>query len=289
MKKTIFIVLFFIINSYNNWAQPSTEVYLFELNKNKEVTNPVNISKNPGFYDNQPSFLDNNTLLFSSTRNEQTDIRVVNLLSGENRWISNTTNGSEYSPLKIPGKKATSAIRLDKDGKQLLYSYNLKNGKPKVLVEDLVIGYHVWADKSKIVSFVLGEESSLVVSDLKNKNNKTIQKNIGRSLHKIPGSSKISFISKAKKEWGIWSLDPVSGETSFIINTPEGAEDMCWTPDGTILIGKGNILYKYNPKKDSGWTEASSLSKFKLDGITRISVSPDGKKIAIVVMESEKK
>ena len=39
----------------------------------------------------------------------------------------NHTEGGEYSPLKIPNKNEVSAVRLDKDGKQRLYTYNLNN------------------------------------------------------------------------------------------------------------------------------------------------------------------
>ncbi|WP_204336046.1 VOC family protein [Leptobacterium flavescens] len=284
MKKIYLFSFSLLLNIAVSWAQPGTEVYLFKLSKNLELSTPQNTSGNPGFYDNQPSFLNNNTLLFSSTRNGQTDIRKVGLDNGEDVWIT-ATDGSEYSPLKIPGREAASSIRLDKDGKQLLYAYNFKDGKPEVLVNDLVIGYHVWFDKDHIVSFVLGEESSLVVSDLKNGSNKTYQKKIGRSLHKIPGSKLISYISKENDQWEIRSLDPLTGNSKLIVPTLENAEDMCWTPDGTIIMGKGDTLYKYDPKTDSEWTKLISLSSFGLDGITRVSVSPQGDKIAVVVTE----
>jgi len=44
------------------FAQPNTEVYLFDFVKNDStqtysLKNPINISDNKGFYDNQPSFL----------------------------------------------------------------------------------------------------------------------------------------------------------------------------------------------------------------------------------------
>ena len=64
-------------------AQPSTDVYLFDLTKSKDgfvLSNPVNVSDNPG-YDNQPSFsADGNTLLYTSWQaDEQTDIILYNI------------------------------------------------------------------------------------------------------------------------------------------------------------------------------------------------------------------
>ena len=287
MIKTTITTAFLLLVSFSMYTQSNTEVYIFDIGENLELSNPVNISNNPGAYDNQPSFIDDNALLFSSTHDGQTDIKEVSFKTGTNRWVSYTLGGSEYSPLKIPETNAVSSIRLDKDGKQLLYAYSLENGQDKVLVEDLVIGYHTWYSKEHIVSFVLGEQSSLVVSDLKAKTNRTLQKNIGRSLHKIPNTDLVSYISKEKDQWEIRSIHPLTGETAFIINTPKAAEDMCWTPGGTILIGKDDQLFKYHPGKDEGWVKLENLSKYKMNGITRIAMSPNGKKLAVVVAEKE--
>ena len=64
------------------YAQEATEIYLFDLIQNDSIfniENPINISENVG-YDNQPSFLlDGSGILFSSTRNGQTDIVLYNL------------------------------------------------------------------------------------------------------------------------------------------------------------------------------------------------------------------
>ena len=58
---------------------------------------------------------------------------------------------------------------------------------------------------------------------------------------------------------------------------------MAWTKDGTILMGKGDLLYQF--KKETGWLQIADLTKFGLTGITRLAVSADSKKIAIVVNE----
>ena len=112
----VFILLSTILNLH---AQPNTDVYVFDLNfdnGNIKLSNPKNISNNDG-YDNQPSFLNNSSILFASTRDGQTDIRLFNIEAGSTTtWITDTPTGSEYSPLKIPNKKAVSAIRLDLDG-----------------------------------------------------------------------------------------------------------------------------------------------------------------------------
>ncbi|MBT8209427.1 MAG: steroid delta-isomerase, partial [Eudoraea sp.] len=118
------------------------------------VGDAVNISNNPG-YDNQPSFYNDNVVVFASTRSTQTDIAGYAINSKEKSWISDTPGASEYSPLKVPGKKQISAIRLEKDGLQRLYSYPFEKGKPKELLPDLKVGYHVWYSKDMIICTVL--------------------------------------------------------------------------------------------------------------------------------------
>jgi hypothetical protein len=139
------------------FGQPETEVFLADLNIGAEAildSSPLNISNNPG-YDNQPSFLEDGTLLYARTRNGQTDIARYNLKEGTTSWISNTPGGSEYSPLKIPGREAVSAIRLDTTGLQRLYAYPLQGGAPTLLVEGLKIGYHLWIDPELLVCTIL--------------------------------------------------------------------------------------------------------------------------------------
>ncbi|XLS27916.1 nuclear transport factor 2 family protein [Flavobacteriaceae bacterium M23B6Z8] len=283
MKKVIFLWCF-MCGSILLKAQTNTEVYLFDYTPGFGLSNPENISNNPGVYDNQPSFIDDETLLFSSTRNGQTDIRKVNIRTKEEQWLT-VTDGSEYSPLKVPGKELVSSIRLDKDGRQLLYVYDMDTGIFKALRDSLKVGYHVWYNNHTVVSFVLGEEFSLVVSDLEKKDDITYQRNIGRSLHKIPGTNLISYVSKNNDPWELHSLDPETGKIDFIIKMPSGAEDMCWTPSGVALVSKGSQIYEYDPKVSNSWNYGQNLAEFGLRGISRLAVNPSGNKIAVVVTE----
>ena len=62
-------------------AQIHTEVHLFDISEKNgkwQVTNGKNISNNVG-YDSQPHFYDDNTIVFASTRNNQTDILKYNI------------------------------------------------------------------------------------------------------------------------------------------------------------------------------------------------------------------
>ncbi|WP_430412635.1 DUF6265 family protein [Kordia sp.] len=263
-------------------CQPNTEVYLFDLNTTGNqinITNGKNISNNEG-YDNQPSFQYENTILFASTRNGQTDVVSYATNNGSKKWLTDTKQGSEYSPTSIPTTKDFSAIRLDTTGLQHLYRY--RSGKSKVLLKDLKVGYHVWNSRNMLVSFVLGEPHNLIVSDLKSNLNIQVDTTIGRSLHNIPNTNLVSYIKKNKNEWEIRSLNTRSLETKKIANTVPNIEDMCWLADGSILMGKGKALYHFNPKKDTEWKIIKLFDKENFDNITRITVNKQNNKLVLV-------
>jgi len=198
------------------------------------------------------------------------------------QWKSETKNGSEYSPLKIPGRKSISAIRLDTDGTQLLYAYDYSTASSKVLLEDLKVGYHLWYDPNILVSSVLVDNRmDLVVSNIKDGTNYTFQKNVGRSLHKIPNTELISFISKEGDVLKVKSMNPISGATKTIVALPEGVQDICWLINGTILAGKDNQLIKFTPGKDNDqWKILKEFPKSEILKITRIASNNISSKLA---------
>ncbi len=280
--KSVLKVLILLL-SLSIYSQTNTEIFLFDLsvtNDNYKFTNGKNISNNEG-YDNQPSFVNDNQILFSSTRNGQTDIIDYRSNYDSKTWI-NFTEGGEYTPLKIPNKRAVSAVRLDKDGKQRLYAYNLSNGESTELIKDLVVAYYTWYDDNTIVSAVIENDSlNLYVSNLKDQSNYRYQKNVGRSFHKIPNSQLVSYISKENKQWTIKSLNPTSGATKVLANTIPEVEDMCWVINGDILMGKGSKLYKLTLNKDNDWKEIADLSEYGITKISRITTNSISNKLLV--------
>ena len=282
MKSILNILLcFFTLISF---CQSNTDVFLFDLvsnNNSIKVANGTNISNNEG-YDNQPSFLNNDRILYSSTRNGQTDIAQYFSSYKSKMWI-NLTEGSEYSPLKIPNKNEVSAVRLDKDGKQRLYRYNLSNGQSSELIQDLVVAYYTWFNEETIVSAVIEDQQlNLFATNISAGISKKYATNVGRSFHKIPNSNLISFISKENEnQWQIKSINPDTGVTKLIANTMEGVEDICWLNNKTILSGRGTKLYKLTLNKDNNWVEISDFSSLGITSITRITVNSSMDKLAI--------
>lgn len=289
MKIKLFCLTLFI--SIYSYSQTNTDIYLFDLIIGDSiivVNNPIDISKNNEGYDNQPSFLnDGSGVLFSSTRNAQTDIALYDIDNNTKSWLT-STDANEYSPIQMPNKKYFSAVRLEKDGNQLLWKYSFNKRKQEILLNNLKVGYHAWFNKKMIVSFVVGDPPSLVVSNLKYKIKYPIDKKIGRSISKIPNTELMSIISFENGEPEIYSINPKNSDKKYITDPLKGSHDLAWTPGGTMIMGKKDKLYKLKPGVDKTWIEFASLESYGLTGITRLVVSPFGDKIAIVVDEVTK-
>jgi hypothetical protein len=280
MRYLFLSILVFPIVSF---SQSNNEIFLFDIENNNskiELKNGKNISNNAG-YDNQPSFYNDNLLLFASTRNNQTDIATYSISDQKTTFINSTPEGGEYSPQKIPNSKNVSAVRLDNDGKQRLYSYDFKTGNSKVLIDSLIIAYYTWYDEQTIVSAVIEADNlNLYVTNTKTGNSRKHASNVGRSFHKIPNSNLVSFISKEDEKLIIKSLDPFTGEIKTITETK--SEDMFWLIDGSILIPLKNTIYKFNPKKDKVFTVLRIFDNNNLQNITRITTNEKGTLLALV-------
>ena len=274
-------------------AQEATEIYLFDLSEQGDqitISNPINISNNPG-YDNQPSFTEDGMgILFSSFRDGQADISKYFLNENYRVWLTNTPE-SEFSPVSVPGKKKYfTCVRLNEDETQYLYKYAFKKKMPELLIPDLKVGYYLWFDPKTVISFVIGDIETLQVSSFKFKIRYPIQSNIGRSLHKIPnsaglGSNLISFISLDHESPEIYSIDPLKSTAKYITDALPGSQDVTWTSKGTMLMGKGNTIYKFHPGIDKEWQAIIIEGDFNIDGMSRMVISPDGSKLAVVASE----
>ena len=281
--KYYFLILFPFLSTLS-FSQANTEVFLFNLeqsNSKIEVSNGINISNNEG-YDNQPSFFGEDNILYASTRSGQTDIAQYNI-NYKSKTFINFTKGGEYTPLKIPNKNAVSAVRLDIDGKQRLYSYNLSNGESTELIKDLVVAYYTWYDEHSIISAVIeNEQLNLYVVNVTEGTSRKYATNVGRSFHKIPDSDLVSFIYKeANKPWQIRSLNPKNGVNKLIANTMKDVEDICWLDGKTLLSGKNGNLYKLTLKQDNNWKKVADLSSYGIADITRLAVNNNGTKLLI--------
>ena len=270
-------------------AQSDSEIFLLDIKFKQdkiEISNVKKISNNKG-YNNQPIFVSNNKVLFTSERNFQNDIVEYNSIDNSLKYLTNTQT-SEYSPIRYK-KNKVSAVSLDKKGEQYLRIYNIKNNTYNIPFTDKIVGYYNYSKQIKnlIISSVLeNNELVLYTSNLKTKEHTYVDNNTGRSIHNIPkykfGQEKISYISKKDSIWNINYVDLSNYKTKTITTTLNNNEDICWFKDGSILTSHKNNLYIFNSKLSKDWKLLCSLEEYGITNISRIAINPDNDKLALV-------
>jgi Tol biopolymer transport system component len=285
----ILFTLCLISIAFSGIAQPGTEIYLFDLKIKRNqviISNPKNITNHKG-YDNQPFFHPDKPFLYFVSANEEgrTDILEFNYSSGESKKITQT-HEREYSPIVTPDKQSISCILQRDSGAQDLVRYPMGGGTPEIIVNDLIVGYHTWANAKQVLVFTLPQPFKLQLIDVSAKNYTVVAEQIGRSLHKIPGQNAISFLQKIKdNEWMINALDPETKLVTTITRSLPGTEhSMAWTPDGKIIMSDDKKLFFYDPSGSKAWNRVE-VKAGDLPAFSRIAISPDGKRMALVVNE----
>ncbi len=288
IKFTLSLILISFVTSA--LAQTGSEILLFDLKvkKNKiTLSSPKNITNHPG-YDNQPGFNRDEPVIYYASFNDdgRSDIKAYNYETAATISIT-TTNELEYSPTQTPDKNYLSCIIQRDNGAQDLGKYPIEGGDPYVIIDNLTVGYHVWADNSHLAMFILGDPNTLHYMRLPTKEDTVLAQNIGRSLHLIPGERAISFIHKlSATDWKIKKLDTETMKITALASTLPGREDIAWTPDGRIISSDGSKIYILNPGKENTWKEIPLLAGGELlKGVTRLAISPEGDRLAVVISE----
>jgi dipeptidyl aminopeptidase/acylaminoacyl peptidase len=275
----------------------NTEVFLLPASailSSDAAPAAVNISNNPG-YDNQPSFTpDGRAVLFSSNRDgKQTDIYRYDIESKALTQLTKTDE-AEYSPLVTPDGRTFSTVRVEADGTQRLWRFDLADGgNPRLVLEQIKpVGYHAWIDATHLALFVLGAQGSpatLQLADTATGAADVIDSRIGRSLHVRPGTGTVSYIGQPQGARAlVKEFDPKTRQTRTIVELPEGVtgQDCAWLADGTLLLTSGSKIWAW--RSSAGWSEAvRDASVIGLQRLTRIAVAPAGSAASWLVIVAE--
>jgi hypothetical protein len=276
-------------------APPSTDIYLapLRMDAGKPVLGaPVNITQRPG-YDNQPSFTrDSRSILFTSVRADaQADIYRYDLRTKAITRVTATAPESEYSATVYGDGTRFSAIRVEADSTQRLWSFRLDGSDARVLFERIKpVGYHAWVDSTTIAMFVLGKPNALVIADTRGGSVDTLARDVGRSLVPLPNGVGFSFVQRLPdSSWALTAVD-VRGSLRErhtmvmpLVRMPAGADYIVWLEPAVALAGAGNALWLWRATDKSGqWTQVADLTRYGLRHLSRLALSPDHAWLAIV-------
>ena len=273
-------------------VQSGTDLFLVHLGERDgqlAVDSVTRLTDRPG-YDNQPHVLpDGTAVLYTSIDDTgQADIHRFDLRTGRSEPVTRTAPESEYSATVMPDGERFSAIRVEADSAQRLWSFRLDGTDPRVVLERIApVGYHAWIDADRVAIFVLGQPATLRIADVRTGEARVVAENIGRSLHRIPASQEISFLHREASDTVGWvkRYDPATDAMSPLIQPFADNEYHAWTPDGTLLTGSGSTLYAWRPNGQGGWTAVADLAGDGVRGISRIAVSADGRTLVLVAMD----
>lgn len=292
--KTLFFCLFSMALSAQ--GPTNTNIYLFDLGvnaqRNYEVTNPRFLTNfNKYGYNNQPTFLKNDLMMITVQfpSEKQTDLYKLDLRNKIKTRFTATAE-SEYSPQLMPGvvgqPKQISCVRVSADGNaiQNLWQYPYdQSGDGNVMVPTInPIGYYAWSSINKLAAFIVGEPHSLVSVDRRNDETVAVTERIGRCLQAFSNGD-VAFVHKVNdRTWLLKRLNMATFQPELITAIPVGVEDFVILTNGTIIMGNGSQLFKFNRLIDVEWKAFQDLSKFGIKKITRMAVSPHNGRIAIV-------
>lgn len=269
-------------------APEGTDIWVFPLSgggRFVDVPSGVRATNRPG-YDNQPSFLPGGRyLLFTSIDDAgQADIQRFDMDNRTVEQLIRTAPESEYSATLMPTGDRISVIRVEADSTQRLWSFDLDGGTPELVLKDIrPVGYHAWLDRDRLALFVLGSPATLQVASVASGLGEVLARDIGRSLHKAPSTGSISFVQWSDTRDGtIMEMDPRTGESRILAPLLDENEFFAWTPEGVLLTGQGTKLFRWIPGSSRGWEELADLAPAGVRGISRIAVSPEGDRIAVV-------
>jgi tricorn protease-like protein len=269
---------------------PPSDIFIVDVRTRNAQMNfgqPKKITDFVG-YNNQPFFMPNGrAILYTSIRNGQADTYRYDLKTGATTQVTNTPE-SEYSPTLMPDGKNISVVRVESDGKtQRLWKFPLAGGMPSLILENVQpVGYHLWIDDHTLVLFILGGRNKpnfLEIFDLRTGKTEFVTENPGRILRKVPNHNEFSFVHKiADQHWEIKAFNLHTTTSASLTATLPGVEDYAWLPSGTLLMAKDSKLFAVVPLTGQQWHEVADFSKEGIKQITRIAVSSNGSRIAIV-------
>lgn len=274
------------IASGQNPPAPSTDVYLYRLDRPSDGV--INITNRAG-YDNQPAFVDAR-LAWTRQSDGQTDIYWLNL---EVPAPFTKTPESEYSATRTPDGKGIAVIRVEMDSAQRLWQFPIAGGAPSVVLADIKpVGYFAYLDATTLALFVLGSPNTLQIADTRTGKGTVVTTSIGRSIQRVPGTRKASFTQRAGGKTMLLTVDATPrADGSFAIDTvaalPDSAEYVVWRSATNVITGAGSRLMHIRlPEKD--WITLADLSANGIRRISRLALSPDGRRIAFVADEPTK-
>ena len=273
---------------------PECDIYLFDVvvaENLVSIANGQNVTKRSG-YDNQPWFTpDSKTFLFTANyQPDRTDVYEFRLASGEIRQLTDSRD-QEYSPQVSKDNQMLSFVTDGETANQSVWSSNREGGNLNWVLKNLgerePVGYYAWNRSTEKILFWSRYGFSLQLVDLQSNTARYITGDaIPVSPQIIPGTTNFSFAHRqGNGEVWIKELNPKTFAIRPLVMIEGANHHYAWTPNGSILMAQGEKLNQWRP--GGKWEAVADFSEYAMKSPTRVAVSPDGKKLAVVAVAGD--
>lgn len=265
-------------------AVPSTDVYLYQLSRSFLRRGPrlVNITNRAG-YDNQPAFI-GSAIYYTSIRDGQADI--YRFENAQHTRVTATPE-SEYSAALMPDGTSLAVVRVERDSTQRLWRFPLNGSAPSVVLRDVKpVGYFAWLDTATVAVFVLGTPNTLRIADTRSGAAQVVASDIGRSLQRVPGGRRASFVQREASRWVLKTVAPEpradgSWDIRTVATLPDSADYVVWKSENEVFTAAGSRILRLRPPR-TAWEQVVDLGPSGVHRITRLALHPNGRELALV-------
>ncbi|WP_238325432.1 TolB family protein [Lunatimonas lonarensis] len=242
-------------------------------------------------YDNQPYFINNKQIAFTSrAKNGSSDIILYSFDTKKFTNMTRTNEVSEYSPALTSCGTYISAIRVEQDGKQRLWLYPINFGEPALLYDNISpVGYYGWSGETAALS-VVGEEKNKLIFPYSKSDIQPIAFDVGRCVQARPGKKGIGFIDYSQASstaegisYTLKVYDTKSRTIENLGSTLPGSEDFLWLDKNRVIMARGKELFIRHVRRKEGWYKFAVVSVPGYGGITRMALSPRKDKLILVM------
>ncbi len=253
-----------------------------------QVSNPRKLTGDRGV-NSQPSFsVDGKSILFVSRRDTtgQSDVYRIDLATGAETQVTRTPE-NENSPTPT-ADGGVMVIRwtpptLFKEWGPWIYD---RNGAPVhgVLPGPDTVGYYVRIDSTKFAMMRPKSRPAVALFDAATGAMTDYDwpvANLPPQL--VPSRHAITYTRTDRLGHNeIRQLDLGSLQTSSLAPTIVGRVVHAWTPNGFILMGKGNEVFALKPGSRGMWKKVATLHQQGLQGLTTYVVNSSGDRVILI-------
>ena len=288
-----FLSFFFILLiSQSGKAQDESDLFIFSLDRPAKGEYHLHTPRyfgqfNKGGYTNQPSFTHEGDVLLSVRKagESQNDIYSLSLKSMKFRQLTQTS-ASEYSPRIHPYEEHLTFLRQDGASPmdQQVCKVHLRTGAFDCVTGILRdVGYYTWLSDHTLGLFrIEGDVHKLSYYDVNEEKSRRITSSVGRTLVSDKDGWLIYVHKFTEDYWYIKKYNPANSEITIVTQTVSKSEDFALAADGTYFMAKDHLLYSFHPDLGKEWKQVADLSVYGIRFITRLAVSNDGKRLAVI-------